>query len=165
MFSSSYAIIWPNIWHSKSTYYTILYIVCWEQICLEKWWNRVEILISLWTRVVQVFCPFFIFKPYWLKKFVILKLTPAVWFVSLFLLCRAVGAVMTVPLCIVCVAETVLNAGMTRYAIIVMKQNKKNLVQTEPLLSSFCIKERDACFRHCPFSCGFFYLMWSMILR
>lgn len=28
---------------------------------------------------------------------------------------------MTVPLCIVCVAETVLNAGMTRYAIIVEK--------------------------------------------
>lgn len=40
---------------------------------------------------------------------------------------------MTVPLCIVCVAETVLNAGMTRYAIIVVIQNKKNLVQTEPL--------------------------------
>lgn len=74
IFSSSnmYAAIWPNImamFYKQIHPYTVLHIVCWDQICLQKWWNQVEILISLWTRVVQEFCIYFFFNPCWLDMF------------------------------------------------------------------------------------------------
>lgn len=50
---------------------------------------------------------------------------------------------MTVPLCIVCVAETVLNAGMTRYAIIVMKQQEKSGANRASII--LFLHQREGC--------------------